>query len=230
MPVTVSIAEFFSSLHVSGQVGVTREALLPGDSEQTQALLSRAFQDACDDLPGGLKADLECCHAAATAAIHYLYRVCQALVDRAMSEEQVAAICAAMPPLPTSPGEMFSQDLALRHLPELWSMARSMSDSDPLVTGIEQAALRFPLSSVGIALKNSPDLLSLRRHDGLWRLYIDRIIARQDALRLEDASTALAVADALGEHAHSLAPKLAARLALASAPALSAPSILSLHP
>ncbi|WP_395737188.1 hypothetical protein [Prosthecobacter sp.] len=216
MPVTVSIADFFSALHVSGQVGVTREDLLPGDSEQTLALLSRAFQDACEDLPGGLKVDLEWCPAAAQDALRYLYRLCQVLVDRAMSEEQAGAVCAAMPLAASSPGELFSQDLALRHLPELWSMARSMSDSDPLVTGIEQAAVRFPLSSVGIALKSAPDLMPLRRHDGLWRLYLDRIIERQDASRLDDAHTSLAVADALGDHALSLAPKLAARLSLST--------------
>jgi hypothetical protein len=229
MPVTVSIAEFFSALHVSGQAGVTRESLADADPAQTISLLSRAFQDACDDLPGGPKVDLEWHPAAAVNALHYIYRLCQALVDRAMPEEQVGGICAAMPMAASSPGEMFSQDLVLRHLPELHSMARSMSDSDPLVSGIEAAAKRFPLSSVGITLKEPPDLMALRRHDSLWRLYLDRIIDRQDASRLDDAHTALAVADALGEHARSLAPKLAARLALAT-PALSAPSILSLDP
>lgn len=218
MPVTVSIAEFFSSLHVAGQAGVTRELLADPDPARTASLLSRAFRGLCDDLPGGVQVDLEWHPKAAVNALHYIYRLCQALVDRAMTEEDVNRICAALPLLPSSPGEALSQDLVLRHLPELHAMARSMSDSDPLVSGIEAAAKQFPLSSVGIALQESPDLMPLRRHAGLWQLYIDRIIERQDASRLHDAHTRLAVANALGEHAFSLAPKLAARLALEASP------------
>ncbi len=222
MPASISTIEFFSALQVAGQAGVTREALEVSDSAQTGALLLRAFHDACDDMPGGMKVEMEWHPEAAVNALHYLYRLCQALVDRAMPDEQVGGMCAAMPMAPSSPGEALSLDVALRHLPELHAMARSMSGSDPLVAGIEQAAKRFPLSSVGIALKEPPDFMPLRRHAGLWQLYIDRIIERQDASRLNDPHTSLAVADALGEHAFSLAPKLAARLALDA----TAPSIL----
>ncbi len=161
-----------------------------------------------------MQVNLEWHPEAAVSAMHYVYRLCQALVDRAMSEEDVSRICAALPMPPSAPGEVLSLDLALRHLPELHSMARSMSDSDPLVAGIQAAAKQFPLSSTGIPLSEPPDLTLLHRHDGLWQLYIDRIIERQDASRLSDAQTRLSVADALGEHALSLAPKLAARLAL----------------
>lgn len=221
MPLTVSITDFFSSLHVAGQAGVTRELLTDPDPAQSAALLSRAFHDLCDDLPGGLQVDLEWHPAAAVNALHYIYRLCQALVDRSMTEEDVSRICAARPMQPSSPGELISQDLALRHLPELHSMARSMSDSDPLVSGIEAAASHFPLSSVGITLQESPDLMPLRRHDGLWQLYIDRIIERQDASRLDDEPTRLAIADALGGHALTLAPRLAAKLALAASTSIS---------
>lgn len=223
MPVTVSIAEFFSSLHVAGQAGVTRELLADPDPAHTSALLNRAFQDICDDLPGGIQVDLEWHPKAAVHALHYIYRLCQALVDRSMTEEDVSRICAAWPLPPSSPGEALSQDLALRHLPELHSMARSMSGSDPLVFGIETAAKLFPLSSIGIPLQEAPDLTPLRRHDGLWQLYIDRIIERQDTSRLDDEPTRLAIADALGEHALSLAPRLAAKLALVASTSISSP-------
>ena len=103
-------------------------------------------------------------------------------------------------------------------------MAKSMSSGDPLVSGLEDAARRFPLSGVGIALEEPlPDVSALKRHPGLWRLLIDRVIERQDVSRLADPVVRTAVADALGEHALRLAPKLAARLALSAPPALSAP-------
>ncbi|WP_395743691.1 hypothetical protein [Prosthecobacter sp.] len=218
MPAAVSLIEFFSALHTSGQAGVTRDPLPADGSAQSFTLLSRAFHESCEDLPGGLRVHLEWRPESAVNALHYIYRLCQALVDRAMPEEEVHRICAALPLAPSSPDEVMSQDLTLRHLPELHAMAKSMSESDPLVSGIEAAAKIFPLSSVGIALPQPPDLTAIRRHESLWRLYIDRVIERQDASRLDDEPTRLAVADALGAHALSLAPRLAAKLALHSSP------------
>jgi hypothetical protein len=77
---------------------------------------------------------------------------------------------------------------------------------------------RFPLSSVGIAIDPPPDLALLRRYEGLWQLYIDRVTERQDLSRLRDPSVSAAVRDVLGLHSH-LAPQLAAQLAVASAAA-----------
>ena len=217
MTLSISPADFFTALHASGIAGVTREALSGADGER---VLKRVFDEAIEDLPGDAT-ELPWQPQVAAEALQYFYRLCQALVDRAMTDEQVTALCATVPAPSNAPGDVLAADLTLRHLPELYGMAKSMSSGDPLVKGIEEAARRFPLSSVGIALKEPlPDISALQRHAGLWQLYIDRVIERQDVSRLADEHVRLAVADALGEHARQLAPKLAAALALASVPSL----------
>ena len=216
MAFSVTPAEFFTALHASGIAGVTRDELSEADSER---VLKRVFDESLEDLPGDT-ADLHWQPQVAAQALHSFYRLCQALVDRAMTDEQVTALCATVPAPSHAPGDLLSADVTLRHLPELHGMAKSMSSGDPLVEGIEEAARRFPLSSVGIALQEPPDVSAIQRHAGIWRLYIDRIIDRQDVSRLADERVQLAVTDALGEHALQFAPKLAAGLALASVPAL----------
>jgi len=217
MPLSVAPAEFFTALHASGIAGVTRDLLSGADGDQA---LRHAFEEALEDFPGDV-AGLEWQPLAASEALRFFYRLCQALVDRAMTDEQVTALCAGLPDVPGTPGEILAVDLTLRHLPELHGLAKSMSSGDPLVAEIEAAARRFPLSSVGIALEEPlSDFSVLQHHAGLWRLYIDRVIERQDVSRLADEAVRLAVVDALGEHALKLAPKLAARLALTSPPAL----------
>lgn len=211
MPLVLSPAEFFSALLATGTACVSREVLAGAAGDR---LLRRAFDEALEDFPGDATG-LEWHPEAAAEALRYFYRLCQALVDRAMTDEEVTALCAALPLPPNTAGEFLAVDLSLRHLRELHAMAKSMSSGDPLVTGIEAAARHFPLSGVGIVLEQPlPDVSPLQRHSGLWQLYIDRIIERQDTSRLADEATRLAVANALGEHALHLAPKLAAQLAL----------------
>jgi hypothetical protein len=223
MAFTLSPVEFFTALHGSGIATVTREDLAGSEGETT---MLRVFEETQEDLVGDL-ADLKWEPQTAVEALRYFYRICQALVDRAMSDEEVTSLSSALPAVPSTAGEILAADMTLRHLPDLHAMAKSMSSGDPLVTGISQAAQRFPLSSVGIPLEDPlPDGSPLQRHAGLWRLYIDRIIERQDVSRLGDERVRLAVVDALGEHALKLAPKLAAHLALTSS-AESNPSSLS---
>ncbi|MBK8037502.1 MAG: hypothetical protein IPK22_10255 [Verrucomicrobiaceae bacterium] len=211
MALSVSPAEFFSALLATGTANVAREELVGATADR---VLRRAFDEALEDFSGSVDG-VEWRPQAADEALRYVYRLCQALVDRAMTDEQVTALCAALPAVGDSPGELLAVDLALRHLPELHRMAKSMSSGDPLVSGLEAAARRYPLSGIGIALEEPlPDVAALKRHPGLWRLFIDRVIERQDVSRLADPAVRIAVADALGEHALKLAPKLAAQLAL----------------
>lgn len=217
MATSDSPAEFFTSLHSSGIASVTREKW---KGEVDGRVLQQAFEEGMEDFPGDV-AGLEWPESKASDSLQFFYRLCQALVDRAMTDEEVTLLCAELPPVPSTPGEILAVDLPLRHLPELHGMAKSMSSGDPLVTGIEAAARRFPLSSVGIALEEPlPHLSMLQHNSGLWRLYIDRVIERQDVSRLADGAVRLAVVDALGEHALKLAPKLSAHLALISPPNL----------
>ncbi len=209
------LSEFLASLFASGEVVVARAHDLGAEKQAGEMQLAEAFRVTQQDVPAvdvsGLVFAPEVAHACAA----WFYRACLALTDRAMEVEQVQSLLGALPREATTPSEVLSADLTLRHLPELHALARSMSPDDPLVAGLEKAARRFPLSGVGIALSEPlPDLALLHRHPGLWRLYLDRVIERQDTSRLRDSQVAHAIMDALGEHALRLAPKIAASLAI----------------
>jgi hypothetical protein len=214
----VQLAEFFSFLRASGEAVVIRDELI--ESSEDPAEWQAAFLEDCENLPGLDRAPLPWHPETARTATAFFYRLSQALANRALDEKQVQAICAGAPPPLVSPGEILSADLTLRYLPELHSMAEAISQDDPLVEGLEAMASRFPLSSVGIPIKSPPNLSPLRSHEGLWLLYIDRVIERQDLSRLADPGVRLAVMDALGESGQSLAPRIAAQLALDSQPSL----------
>jgi hypothetical protein len=215
MPNLAPLPHFISALIATGEVGVAREPDFCGDTAVSMRTFQAAFESALQEMPTVDVSGLVLVPEIAMASAVWFYRACLALADRAMSEEQVKSWAANLPVAPATPSEVLSADLTLRHLPELHAQARSMSPDDPLVMGLESAARRFPLSGVGVPLAEPlPDLTLLHRHPGLWRLYLDRVIERQDTSRLRDSQVARAVADALGEHAHTLAPKIAASLAL----------------
>jgi hypothetical protein len=215
----VSLAEFLAALFSTGQVGVGRGVDLSHGQEAATRVLQGAYQEMLEELPLGEDAEADegivLDVPMGLAAGRYLYAVCLALADRVMSAEQVTAVCAALPPEPRTAAELLSADLVLRHLPEIDRMARAMGDDDPLVKGLQLAAARFPLSSVGMPLDREPDvdLRLVRRSKALWRMYVDRIIEWQDEGRLRDPAVAAGVRDALGLHT-KLAPRLAARLAV----------------
>lgn len=214
MPCPVPLAEFFVFLRAGGEATVFKDA--PDAFPEDPSAWQKAFEEECACLPGTNPTPLVWHPGVAQAATAFLYRLCQALANRALNEAQVLAICAAPPALPASPGEVLSSDLALRYLPELFTMAGAIRAEDPLVGGLKHIALLFPFSSVGIALEETHDLAAFRAHPGLWQWYVDRVIERQDLSRLADPDVHRAVVDALGDYPQMLAPKIAARLALDS--------------
>jgi hypothetical protein len=204
------LAEFASGLFSTGKVLVRREADLRRGDPGATLLLQEAFAARLDDLADlGTDRALPFKPDLALDVLRCLYRICHALVDRALPAGEVEAIFADMPPAPVDVGDILSADVALRHLPTIHRWAKSLSADDPLVAGLSAIGLRFPLSSVGMGPLPLPlDLAPLKRHPCLWRLYIDRVIERQDESRLPDPDLKAAVRDALGAH-HSLAPRLA---------------------
>lgn len=215
MPDLAPLPGFLASLLAAGEVAVAREHDFENDRADAQRLLAEAFHTTLQEVPAVDVSELEFIPDMALASAAWFYRACLTLTDRAMEEDQVKGWLATLPAEASTPSEVLSADLVLRHLPELHALARSMSPDDPLVDGLEKAARRFPLSGVGIALTEPlPDLVLLHRHPGLWRLYLDRVIERQDTSRLRDSQVAHAIADELGEHALTLAPKIAASLAV----------------
>lgn len=150
---------------------------------------------------------------AAVWAARVLFRSCQLLVDRevvidaALRDEVLAD-----PPDRERPAAIVSVDLTLRYLPDLFALAAGLAADDPLLGLLRELAVAWPLSSVGVALADPPPLAAcVLRDPGVRIRYVDRILRRQDRLRLADPATRRAVRDALGAHpalAGGLAPRL----------------------
>jgi len=149
--------------------------------------------------------------AAAIWSARLFYQLCQFVTLRDIGEDKINAACAVACPVPRCPSTDWSVDLALRHLPGLFQIARNLSNADPLVEHLRRIARTWPLSSVGIPGLGEIHLDSFLGHPALRRLYADRIHVANDASRLGDARVDDVVRADIGIH-RDLAPFLAARL------------------
>lgn len=108
------------------------------------------------------------------------YRAAQFFAARDLPAEAVAAdLSIPCPMTPSTAEAIYSVDVTLRFLPDLYKLSAARASADPLVNQIRQLADTWPLSGTGIPAgeareQNSAFLVS---HDGLRRQYIDRIIA-----------------------------------------------------
>jgi hypothetical protein len=148
--------------------------------------------------------------AARWAAV-IVFRACQFTVHRDVPAEIVAHDLGIPCPSPRQPSTDYSADLTLRFLPDLLTFARSAAENDPLVASLRRLAQEWPLSSVGVADLVPLDLSSFFDHPALRTLYVDRVLARGDAARLDNLRVKQAVEAAVGAH-RELAGKLAALL------------------
>jgi hypothetical protein len=131
-------------------------------------------------------------------AAERLYQACQFLVYRDVEAEVVRAGCVVVCPARPSPDVCYSADLVLRHLGEVYALARGVAREDPLVEGLLKLAREWPLSSVGMAEVGTVDVSAFVGHAGLRRLYVDRIIERGDRSRLDHPLVVAAVREAVG--------------------------------
>jgi hypothetical protein len=201
----MSLASFLRSLFEDGRVHVPSLAsisdaeLITADAELT------AFEAIYRlELPGQPPAfDLVATRWAAVA----FYHACQFVVHRDLPAEALQPALGQPCSKPRSPSVDYSVDLVFRLLPDLLNLARSAAENDPLVAHLRQWAREWPLSSVGVPGLEKLDCSSFVDHPSLLALYVDRILARNDAGRLDDDRVRLAVVAAVGMH-RELAGKL----------------------
>lgn len=122
---------------------------------------------------------------AATWAAEYLYRACQLLVCREWPEPEVRAALTDNLAGPRTPATIYSVDLLFRFLPDLHTLADRIAPADALTEILLMRARDWPLSSVGIPLPAPGDIQIIADHQGLFRLYVDRIAARSAKDRLD---------------------------------------------
>ena len=149
-------------------------------------------------------------------AARLIYQACCCVVCRELGADVLDKVFAV--PCPTAPGPErdWSVDLLFRHLPELFRVARHLSNADPLLAALKALGTAWPLSSVGMPELEAVRIDSFCAHPALRRLYADRIVAAGDFSRIGDPRVADLLRADLGLH-RELAPALAARLFPASA-------------
>lgn len=131
-------------------------------------------------------------------AARQFHRACQFALYRDLSSEAMAAAFAEPCPAAADASRHYSVDLVFRFLPDLYRLTRSASSEDPLCEQLRRWADAWPLSSVGMGNVNPADVGPILEHQGLLKLYVDRIIAREDSGRLTVAAVRAAVRAALG--------------------------------
>jgi hypothetical protein len=188
------LIRFLEALDEGGSVPVADST--PVVDEQCRAWLKERQERLSLELAGPpLAFDVE----AAAWGAGRLYEACRYLTYRQEGDEAVRKAFAGPAPKPT-PEAIFGVDLVLRHLPELWTLANSLADDDPLIDEMNKMAAMWPLSSVGVKEIEAVDPEPILVHRGLRQLYIDRILQKRDRSRLSDPRVRSAALVAIGEH------------------------------
>lgn len=179
---------------------------------QFTSLLASWHAEAAEDLGGpALTFD----EAAALHGATLLFRAAWCYLHRDSTAAEVTQLLHLPTTGPLDAAAQFSADLTLQHLPSLHRMAQALAPGDSLLPALQQLAQTFPLASPGLLFpdKNLPAPESgtwniLRSHPGLWQLFLDRVLQRQDRLWQAHPDVLPAVHHALGAHAKALAPFL----------------------
>ncbi|HET6883545.1 MAG TPA: hypothetical protein VFI31_25560 [Pirellulales bacterium] len=197
----MALRSFLTSLIETGRAQVERPdaplETLPGEANDLLAGLDRLARDQLAYTAPEFSLEV------VRWAAELMYRGCQCLVYRELDESAVAAAFDLACPQPMSLSTVYSGDLVLRYLPELATMARAVAERDVLVLHLNRLGAAWPLSSVGIpqiaANQLDPKAVEIIMGDACLRqLYVDRIIARRDATRLEHFAVQAAVLEAIG--------------------------------
>ena len=134
-------------------------------------------------------------------AARRLYRVGQYLVFRELPAQMITEEMQDDCPGLEDVSRQYSVDLVFCWLPEMYQRAASISSEDVLTRALERLGAAYPLSAVGMKLKER----SASRSQQMWSepslraLFLDRVIARQASDCVFSEAVRSAVMDALGE-------------------------------
>lgn len=198
LPAVYPLKQFVQDLVDLGQVRVSRVAdFSEGDRRAAVEIFHHLDARRRDELPGDAP---ELSMPSALWAAALLYRGCQAFIYRDMGAELIEEALALPCPEAVDASVIYSVDLTLRYLPDLRTMARGFSPEDPLVKALDTLAARWPLSSVGLAVKLEANLDDILDHPCLRRVYVDRVLARTDHARAKDPRVRRGILEAVGDH------------------------------
>jgi len=205
-------SQFIDDLLELGRVQVSFQLLAPDAFRQGVEDLDRVAREELAAHPPQLEP------AVAQWAMSVLYSAAQALVYRDIEADAVRAALSRPCPLAPSPEVCYSADLAFRYLPDLIRLARGIAQEDALVKGLSELAQAWPLSSVGVAGLKQLDVEPFIGHCSLRQLYVDRILQRSDAGRLDHPLVRQAVRQAIGGFRELASPDILATIENEEAP------------
>lgn len=192
----VDYASFLACIHSSGRLAIGREFDLASDG--LEVALRELDKQTRFDGPAGLP-DFD--PIAAAWGVARLHAACVLFVHRDYEPDVLTAqLLAEFPASLDAPESHYSVDLALRHLPDIWGLARGVAPGDPLMAAMRRLGAQWPLSSVGLTRLGPVDATPLLANAGLRRLYVDRILQRAGQERAEDPDVAAALEAAIGNH------------------------------
>lgn len=199
------LTSFVENLFETGRVKVNAPAEIESaDFEAAREVLVRTEQLRRQELPGDLP-DFEI--EPALKAAELLFRGAQFQVHREINIEFVEAAFAERISDDQTPATHYSVDLCFRYLPDLHRLASAASSDDPFLTAILQLAADWPLSAVGLPVTAGKVWHPALQHRALQRMFVDRIIARNDRARMADPRVHEKIRAVIGAH-----PELVPRL------------------
>ena len=102
---------------------------------------------------------------------------------------------------------IYSADLILRYLPQLFELAKGLAPADKLVQVLKKTAGQWPYSSVAIELNEVVEDKLIFEHPSLKYTYIDRIIQMKDKQRSKNETVTKYIHEVAGEHIALLWPR-----------------------
>ncbi|NIG53718.1 hypothetical protein [Chitinophaga sp. Cy-1792] len=200
----MDLAEFIQSLTREGNPNVSA-SLAPFDEQTRQdankMLLTLYLQD-IPDMPG--KAPVFNQDAALWAAT-FIYRTMQLVQLPNLSTSDIPALLTDYPGN-KSPDVIYSADLCLRYLQDIYCLAAKSAIAAPLQEYLRQIAAKWPFSSTGMPVTDTTPISTIMEDKSLATAYADRIIVSRDAQRLKIPEVARAVKKALGNYQEILWP------------------------
>jgi len=202
----VKLTCFLTDLVQGGNVIVPR-TISPLDEDDVQSsliILREFYEHDVFTMPGEpLTFDSD----AAAWAARYIFYVSQLILLRDVDEDVMKGYLSPFEGVQSAEA-IYSADLLLRYLPDLFRLGSGLSPGDPLVANMEKTALAWPYSSIGLKDITAEIPHEVLNNDSLKLAYIDRVIDKKDTGRLSGAVEKELLKEVLGNHGQLLWPGL----------------------
>ena len=200
----MDLSNFISTLLSEGKVSV-KGRLTPleaQDISEAKKILHAYYGDDIFEMPYAAPGFSE---EAAIWGAEYLYKAVQLIVLRDVEEEMFNNELKSFTGQLT-PAVIYSADLMLRYLPQLFELAKGLAPGDSLVQILKNTARQWPCSSVGIEVDGTVDDKLILEYPSIRYTYIDRIIQANDKQRMKDPVVADYIKEVGGEQLSVLWP------------------------